>query len=320
MKPDISIVVCTHNRASMLGDALASLANLATEDRFRYEVVVIDNASTDETPQVVESLQLSVPQLRYAYEAQKGIATARNRGYREAASEWIAFFDDDQLADPRWLLELFTYANRYKLRAVGGPVYLKLPEVCHRELHTFVRMLLGESRWGSEPFAYSPKASPGTGNLMLHRSVFQQVGAFDETFAVRSEDTDLFCRMWRAGVDAWYVPTAIVQHVTPPQRLEVPYLRRLAILTGQSVAQQERYTSSLPLFAAKFLAKAAVYPLILAARLSAAQQRGQAETQLGLRCHRQLLREYTSSGWQILKTEMRRWRPHWLPAQAAKIA
>jgi glycosyltransferase involved in cell wall biosynthesis len=255
-------------------------------------------------------MRQTAPGVRYVYEAKKGIATARNRGYREAAGEWIAFFDDDQLADPQWLLKLFSYANDYNLRAVGGPVHLKLPQGCGRELHGFVRMLLGESRLGSEPFAYALKTSPGTGNLMLHRSVFEQVGLFDEAFAVRAEDTDLFCRMWRAGIEAWYVPRAIVQHVTPQQRLEVEYLKRLATFTGGSVVQRERDTHWLALFAARFLAKATLYPSILSARLLAAALQGQSESQLGLRCHRELIREYTSRGWEILRTELGRCFPH----------
>jgi GT2 family glycosyltransferase len=310
MKPDISVVVCTHNRAAMLRDALASLAKLATGGRFSYEIVLVDNASSDETPRVALEFSKSLPALRYVAEWKKGIATARNRGYREAKGEWIAFFDDDQLADPRWLLELFNYAHDYNLRAVGGPVHLKLPDGCDRDLHPFVRMLLGESRLGSEPFAYSPKVSPGTGNLMLHRSVFEQVGAFDEAFAVRAEDTDLFCRMWREGIEAWYVPAAIVHHVTPQQRLEEQYLSRLSVFTGGSVAQRERETTSFPWFTARFLAKTALYPLLLALKRRIATLRGQSESQLGVRCHRALIGEYTRRGWQLLRAQWNCWLPH----------
>jgi GT2 family glycosyltransferase len=303
----------------MLRDALSSLARLKTDGRFSYEIVVVDNASTDETPQVVLELSKAAPALRYAMEGKKGIATARNRGYREAKGEWIAFFDDDQLAEPRWLLELFNHAHSYNVRAVGGPVHLKLPEGCQRELHPFVRMLLGESRLGATPFAYSPKVSPGTGNLMLHRSVFEQIGQFDEAFAVRAEDTDLFCRMWKASIEAWYVPAAVVQHVTPPQRLEEQYLSRLATFTGGSIAERERGTSSLPLFAARFFAKTTLYPVTLRVKQLAALARDRSESQLGLRCHRHLIRRYTRRGWEILLTEACGWLPRFRWAFAKPV-
>jgi GT2 family glycosyltransferase len=256
------------------------------------------------------------------YEAKKGIATARNRGCQAAAGQWIAFFDDDQLAEPKWLLELFRYASDYNLRAVGGPVHLDLPPGCDRRLNGFVRMLLGESRLGSEPFRYSLKISPGAGNLMLQRSVFEQIGGFNEAFAVRAEDTDLFRRMWQAGIDAWYVPTAIVHHVTPLQRLESSYLHRLAIIAGGTVAQRERDTNSLPWFAARFMAKAAVYPLLLSTRWAAARLRNQAESELGVRCHISLTREYIQRGWHILAAEVSRRLPgsSWLLRQSANAA
>jgi GT2 family glycosyltransferase len=307
--PNVSIVVCTHNRAAMLRDALNSLAQLETDGRFSFEVVVVDNASSDGTARLVAGLRETMPNLWYVYEGKKGIATARNRGLREAKGEWIAFFDDDQLADPRWLLNLFIYARDYNVRGVGGPVHLKLPDDCQRELHPFVRMLLGESRHGSEPFAYSLKVNPGTGNLMLHRSVFEQVGLFDEAFAVRAEDTDLFCRMWRAGIEAWFVPSAIVHHVTPQLRLEMPYLQRLAMFMGGSVAQRERDTHSLVEFTTRFLAKATLYPAANAVKSLAARLLRQAETQFGLDCQRQMIREYVARGRQILGTDLAQRRP-----------
>lgn len=308
--PDISIVVCTHNRAAMLRDALTSLAPLQTAGRFSYEVVVVDNASTDHTPNVVTELQaiLDMP-LRYIHEPKKGIASARNRGLREAAGEWIAFFDDDQLADPSWLLELFTYAQQYNLRAVGGAVHLKLPVGCTRDLHSFPRMLLGESRHGNQPFEYSPKISPGAGNLMLHRSVFEQVGAFNESFAMRAEDTELYCRIWQAGIEAWYVPNAIVQHVTPSERLEPAYLDRLAVWMGGSVAQRERDTHSLPLYVVRWLAKSLLAGPLLRVKLLLAQLKNQAETQAGLGYQLKLAREYARRGAFILKQELQHWWP-----------
>src|SRR5438445_13898566 len=95
--PDISIVVCTQNRAEALRGALASLSELA-KTNFTYEIVVIDNGSTDHTPQVVAAAAVEAKHpLRGVSEPEKGIVPARNRGIRESRGRWIAFFDDDQL-------------------------------------------------------------------------------------------------------------------------------------------------------------------------------------------------------------------------------
>src|SRR5205809_1380614 len=109
--PDISIVVCTQNRAEMLRGALASLYDLDA-DGFSYEIVVIDNGSTDATPEVIAAAEAeSRNPLRRIYEPEKGIVSARNRGIREARGRWIAFFDDDQIANSKWLAELYRGAN-----------------------------------------------------------------------------------------------------------------------------------------------------------------------------------------------------------------
>ena len=233
----------------------------------------------------------------------------RNRGVREAAGQWIAFFDDDQLADPQWLLKLFSYARDFNVRGVGGPVRLALPEDCTRQLHPFACMLLGESRHGDQPFAYSPKVSPGTGNLMLHRSVFEQVGMFNETFAVRHEDTDLFCRMWLAGIEAWYVPDALVHHVTPPERLQECYLARLSTSMGSSVATRERGTHGLAMFAMRYAAKVLLMTPFLAMQRLFAHLLGRSEAALAFRCKRQLAGTYAKAGYTLLYDELARALP-----------
>src|SRR5262245_15851669 len=122
-RPDISVVVCTRNRAALLRGALASLYDLATEDEFTYEIVVVDNGSTDETPQVITmAMQESKHPLRGVLERESGIAAARNRGIAASRGRWIAFFDDDQLADWHWLAELFRGAQEKNCRVVGGSV------------------------------------------------------------------------------------------------------------------------------------------------------------------------------------------------------
>src|SRR5690349_14582285 len=102
--PKITIVVCTYNRSAMLRDALRSLYDLRTAGEFTYEVLVVDNNSPDDTPAAIEQCSReSRALLRGVRETKPGVAAARNRGVREAHGEWIAFFDDDQIADADWL-------------------------------------------------------------------------------------------------------------------------------------------------------------------------------------------------------------------------
>ena len=81
-------------------------------------------------------------------------------------------------------------------------------------------MLLGEAKLGDRPVKYGGRLTPGCGNLMIERSVFEQIGMFERTVSGRGEDTDLFSRIEWAGIAAWYLPDAIVHHLTPAERLE----------------------------------------------------------------------------------------------------
>jgi GT2 family glycosyltransferase len=285
----------------MLRDALASLADLQTHGKFQYEVVVVDNASTDPTPEVVETFRSTTRwNVRYVHESRKGIAFARNRGVREATGEWVAFFDDDQLADANWLWALWSYATEHELWGVGGAVVLKLPDDCSRQLHATVRMLLGEALHSQQPFPYSHKYTFGTGNLMLHRRVFEQVGLFNEVFVARAEDTDLFCRIYSAGIPTWYVPEAIVHHMTPYARLQLDYLQRLARNMGESIAPRELERYALPTFTIRWLAKGMRFALWQRPRQHWAHLRGDAETALGLLCLNTITGRYLANGWKLL--------------------
>ncbi len=103
----ISVVVPTFNRAEMLGEALQSLIRQDTQGAFSYELVVVDNASTDSTKTIIQrAAQESPVSVRYIYHTTPGDAPSRNRGLAEARGKWIAFFDDDELAAPDWLYQL----------------------------------------------------------------------------------------------------------------------------------------------------------------------------------------------------------------------
>ncbi|MCI0360383.1 MAG: glycosyltransferase family 2 protein [Planctomycetaceae bacterium] len=239
--PDISVVVCTRNRAALLRGALASLYDLATEGEFTYEIVVVDSESTDETRQViVAAARESKHTLRGISEKEPQIVAARNRGVTAAQGRWIAFFDDDQLADWHWLAELFRGAAEKGCRVVGGSVQLALPEGCQRQLHPTVQLLLGETPGADLPQRFGDRLLPGRGNWMIERSVFEEVGRFAATIEGRGEETDLFARIERARIDAWYIPTAIVHHLTPAERLETSYLLKQARIRGRCEAAYKR--------------------------------------------------------------------------------
>ncbi|GAB4140304.1 MAG: hypothetical protein Tsb009_09590 [Planctomycetaceae bacterium] len=299
--PDITIVVCTYNRSAMLRDALDSLSDLQTGDRFTYEILVVNNASTDDTQTVVERFakDCSHP-VRHVLEEKQGVVHARNRGVAESSGEWIAFFDDDQLADPRWLKTLLELAWEKQVRCVGGAVRLKLPDGVGRKLDPVCRMLLGESVGMDSVRRYSHRVTPGTGNLMVHRSVFDEIGTFDPAFHQRGEDTDLFLRMLDAGIVAWYSPAAIVLHVIPPERLEDDALKKLANLLVEGLAHDEQQAWGRWRYPFIWLARMTQAGLFLVPRLFWAWLRGDRERLLGATCRLSIAGRYLRDGFSLL--------------------
>lgn len=288
-EPHISIVLCTLDRADLLRQALASLTALKTDGLFTCEIVVVDNGSTDNTQQVVAHAAAMAkrdggPLIRSVPCHEPGIVAARNCGIAQARGDWIAFFDDDQLAEPDWLLELWRGAQRYACPVVGGTVLLALPDDAPQPLDPVVRMLLGEALHGPDPRPYGGRLTPGCGNLMVARHVFTQIGTFQRTIDGRGEDTDLFSRIERAHIPAWYIPTAVVWHLTPPPRLTDDYLLGLARRMGRGVAQRQAAVLGQPRLALLTLGKTLRLALVQLPAMLLARPLGTHQQWLGRRC------------------------------------
>lgn len=309
-QPLITVVLCTRNRSDLLQGALETLVALKTESRFDYEVLVIDNGSTDETQSVVGRFARAqahrrTGQVRSVVEDQPGIVPARNRGVREARGEWIAFFDDDQFAHPRWLLELFLAAREQHSRCVGGAVTLRLPEGTVRQLAPASRMLLGETVGRHVPQAYTARFTPGCGNLMIHRSVFDHVGLFDARMSDRGEDTDLALRIMAGGERAWFTPTAIVEHRIPPERLSDEFLLKLSRRMARGMAGIEHESWGRARYPFIWCARVGQAAFVLAPRWLLARLRGDRERSLGARCRLQIAIDSMRDGARLLVKDFR---------------
>ncbi|MBX7256432.1 MAG: glycosyltransferase [Candidatus Hydrogenedentes bacterium] len=234
---DISIVVCTYNRAALLFRSVESLFRLNTAGAFVYEIVVIDDLSTDDTPVILEGLRERSPvTLRWARASGAGIAAARNCGIREAVGDYIAYFDDDQLADPNWLLELWRTRLDTHAACVGGARLLELPARELSGIHPIIRLYLGEIPIETSPRKCGRADLLCTGTVLLDRTVFTRVGGFDESLSEGGEDTEFFTRVRAAGFQCWYTPHSVVKHIIPSYRREAPYLQWTAIRGGECFA------------------------------------------------------------------------------------
>lgn len=306
---DITIVIGSYNRADMLAETLASLTALDTElpggERFTYEVVAIDNASTDNTGEVIarfaEGEHGTAERVCGFHESSPGVTHARNRGLAEAAGDWIAFHDDDQRAHPQWLVELQGLTRRRDLKVVGGAVHLSLPEGNERQLAGSCRVLLGEKVGWVEEQPYTRKRIPGTNNLMIHRSVIEQVGVFDTRIKDGGEDADLYRRIRSAGYEAWYTPTAIVYHLIPEPRLADEYMRWTATRHGQHLALREYKDWGRAKLGGMIFLRAAQAGIRYLPRFLAFKVVGKREEALGVRALLWRSQAYLARAWSLFR-------------------
>ena len=282
---DVSVIVCTYNRAEMLADAVRSLARQRAAS-LSFEIIIVDNASTDDTRTVAEALidTLTVP-VRYVYAATPGVSAARNEGIAAARGEWIAFMDDDQMADAAWLEALWDTAHRRKVRCVGGVNRLRLPAGQEeRALSKPLQSLLGCTVGIDAEGPYPPKHSPGAGNLLVHRGIFDEVGTFDESLSAGGEDVDLYRRILARGDCAWCTPQAITFHVVPGYRLDRDYLRWKCQRNGSHLARRDYCEKGRARMAVLALLRLAAAAGVHSPRLIAAHLAHRPEDALGRQC------------------------------------
>ncbi len=118
---NISIVICTYNRSTLLRGVLESLCR-QTLSREKYEVIVVDNNSTDDTKVVVDSF-LHCDNIHYLYEAKQGLANARNAGWQAAHGSFVGYLDDDSKAPPEWLSVASKIITEGRFNIFGGPIF-----------------------------------------------------------------------------------------------------------------------------------------------------------------------------------------------------
>jgi GT2 family glycosyltransferase len=223
---EISVVIGTYNRAGQLGKALDAL--LAQAGGVAYEVLVVDNNSTDETKEVATSRLNRSGRLKYIFEPRQGLPYARNTGIVASTAPLVAFTDDDVEVGADWVASIKrTFDEHPDVEMIGGRVRPTWPDtvpewVTRRQLGPFA---LGER--GDAPIRVSAaNAAPCLvgATFAFRRSVFERVGLFDTSFII-SEDREIQLRLWRAGGVGLYVPDLVITVEIPRERLTKRYFR-----------------------------------------------------------------------------------------------
>ncbi len=230
---DITVILCTYNRCTDLAGALESIAGSQVPSSVTWEVVVVDNNSTDKTRNVVDEFCQRYPgRFRYHFEPKQGLSHARNAGIANAQAQVLAFTDDDVTVEPTWLQNLTAaLLQNAEWAGAGGrtlPAGKFTPPPWLSE---------DMSGWGGIVFAHFDMGdnavqmdrSPFGANMAFRKSMFEKHGGFRIDLGpapgsqIRNDDTELGNRLLAAGERLRYEPSAVVYHPLPEGRVTQEY-------------------------------------------------------------------------------------------------
>ncbi|MBP7461258.1 MAG: glycosyltransferase, partial [Candidatus Delongbacteria bacterium] len=222
-KPEISVIVCTYNRAELLEKCLQSLAGQslpATE----YEVIIIDNHSSDTTLETAKLFLNNHPNFSYFMENRQGLSHARNLGVTKSRGDYLAFIDDDSMADHNWLSEALSIIRSHHPDIFGGAVYPLLSNTSPLWYHNRygIRGDMGETGWIDQGFII------GT-NIFFHRSLLSEYGGFNPRYGMIGEqlgyheETDLVLRAFSENRKVYFSRDLLVFDTIPEYKKSLAY-------------------------------------------------------------------------------------------------
>ncbi len=241
---DFTIAIPTYNRASTLALVLDKLRLQINTENIYWEVIVVDNNSSDNTCEIVQkhqSLYSEIIPIRYFFEPKQGAAFARWKAIKEAKSTHIGFLDDDVLPDQNWVSAAYLFCQAHpQAGAVGGQIHGDFevkPPPEYKKVYSFLSI----REHGSKPFIFEPDklGLPTTASLVVSKKAWNESVPSCPTFVGRvgksmlgSEDYELLLYIYNKGWEIWYNPEMESYHQIPAYRLERDYLLSLSRASG----------------------------------------------------------------------------------------
>jgi len=231
--PAVSVVLCTYNRAEVLPRAIVSILDQDL-DHTQYEVIIIDNNSSDGTRAIVESFCAKATNVRYIFEPKQGLSHARNTGILAARAPLIAFTDDDVRVARDWVPTISRlFLEHPEASCVGGKVLPNWSGPWPAWLTRQHWAPLALVDYGDAPFHVNTDRQLCLigANSAYRREAFDHIGMFAPHVQavgreVATEDHELLLRLWRSGGQAYYSPDLVVISDIAPERMRRRYHRR----------------------------------------------------------------------------------------------
>ncbi|GAB1538584.1 hypothetical protein NUACC21_12460 [Scytonema sp. NUACC21] len=244
---DFTVAIPTYNGESRLPKVLEKLRNQTGVDNLNWEIIVVDNKSTDGTATLVREYQanwsINVP-LRYCFEAEQGAGFARQQAIKEARGEIVGFLDDDNLPSPNWIVEAYKFALTHPKAGAYASQIHGVFEVEPPDNIKPILFYLAITERGDNPHLFIPQKNgfPPSAGLVVRGNAWRDnvpsrllLNGRIGSSMLGSEDAEALSYIYQAGWEIWYNPNMVVNHVIPSQRLERDYL--ISLMRGVGLAR-----------------------------------------------------------------------------------
>lgn len=252
MQMDITVIICTFNRSALLAVALESILASQLPSQIRWEILIADNRSSDETREVVNDFEMRFPgRIRYLFEPRPGKSYALNSAIAAATGNVLAFADDDITVTSQWLDALTAPILRGPWTGCGGRVFAQWVSAVPKWLDTTSWIAAGPLvQFDLGPDACALRETPMGTNMAFRKSLFEHYGAFRTDFGprpgseIRNEDSEFVRRLLHGGEPLFYEPAAIVYHPVPANRLTKKYFLAWWFGKGSSGIREAGFPSN----------------------------------------------------------------------------
>lgn len=241
---DLTVAIPTYNGANRLPEVLDKLQTQVSTESIDWEILIVDNNSTDGTARVIQNYQKNwtLPSdLRYTLETQQGASFARLKAIREAKGKWVGFLDDDTIPAENWVAAAYQFGTKHpQAGGYGSKVrgdYEVEPPPNFEKIASFFAI----TERGSQPHRYEPqmKMLPPSAGLVVLKQAWEEsvpsklfLSGRSSRSILNSEDLEVILYIQNAGWEIWYNPEMEIYHKIPRQRLEREYLLYLMRSTG----------------------------------------------------------------------------------------
>ncbi len=230
---DITIAIPTYNGAARLPEVLQQLQRQVNIENITWEILVVDNNSSDNIREVINHYQILLPRLRYCQELRQGAGFARHQAFKEAQGELVAFLDDDTIPDLGWVRAVADFAQTHpQAGAYGSQIHADYAVPPPPNFDRIAPFLAITER-GDIPLLYRKdnRLLPPSAGLVVRKSVWQQYVPAEMTLNGRvegnmltSEDLEMLSYIQASPWQIWYNPAMEITHKIPAARLEKKYL------------------------------------------------------------------------------------------------